>query len=134
MLDTNLVAQAKRLASLYEEVSRAAFPYKEVRKLLRKAGTKSDRLIPDLDLYFSTLAGYCSWGRRLLIWDDKKVQEAKVYVERGFYDRHPEYRSLRSFINESELNHQLEAYEEMRRDLLSLLISLQHYRRDNGQT
>lgn len=130
--DTNLIAQAERLASLYQEISRSAFPYYEVRKLLRKAGTSCDELIPDLDLYFSTLAGYCSWGRRLLMWDDEKVQEAKAFVTQGFFDRYPEYGWLEPFIRQSDLIKQLGTYEEMRKGLFTLLISLEHYREAPG--
>jgi hypothetical protein len=129
MLDTNLVAQAERLATLYKRSSESAFPYEKVRNLLQKAGVSSTSLIPDLDLYFSTLAGYCSWGKRLLTWDDEKVKKAKAYTTQGFFERHPEYSSLLPLIEKSDLYHELEIYEEMRTALLALLISLEPFRR-----
>jgi hypothetical protein len=129
MLDTNLIVQAERLASLYKTNSESAFPYEKIRKLLQKAGISSGNLVPDLDLYFSTLAGYCSWGKRLLSWDDEKVATAKAYAIQGFFERHPEYGSLLPFIYQSDLNQELDIYEEMRTALLALLISLQHSRR-----
>jgi len=88
----------------------------------------------DLDLYFSTLAGYCSWGKRLLTWDDEKVREAKAYATQGFFEKHPEYRSLLPFIDQSDLNQELGIYEEMRTALFALVISLAHSRRACGGT
>ena len=125
----NLITQAERLASLYKKSSESAFPYQKVRRLLQEAGISSHSLVPDLDLYFSTLAGYCSWGKRLLTWDDEKVEKAKAYATVGFFDRHPEYNSLVPFIDQSDLHKELDIYEEMRTVLLALLILLQHSRR-----
>ena len=85
--------------------------------------------MPDLDLYFSTLAGYCSWGKRLLTWDDETVKTAKAYAAQGFFERHPEYGSLLPFIDQSGLNQELDIHEEMRTALLALLISLEHSRK-----
>ena len=129
MLDTNLIAQTERLTSIYREIARSSFPYDEVRKLLREHGTSSDELIPDLDLYFSTLAGYCSWGKRLLMWDDEKVQEARAYVALGFFDRHPEYEWLGPLIRRSNLIKQLGTYDELRKGLFTLLVALEQYRK-----
>lgn len=134
MLESNLIAQAEQLASLYKKSSESAFPYQKVRQVLQKAGISYGRLVPDLDLYFSTLAGYCSWGKRLLTWDDEKVKTAKAYAAQGFFDRHPEYGSLIPFIDLSDLNHELDTYEEMRTALLALLISLQHSRKISDRT
>ena len=129
MLDSNLITQAERLASLYKKSSESAFPYQKVREVFQKAGISSGSLVPDLDLHFSTLAGYCSWGNRLLTWDDEKVKTAKAYVVKGFFERHPEYDPLLPFIAQSDLHQELELYEEMRTALLALLISLQHARK-----
>ena len=129
MLDSNLITQAEWLASLYKKSSESAFPYQKVRELLQKAGISSSNLVPDLDLYFSTLAGYCSWGKRLLTWDDETVKTAKAYATQGFFERHPEYGSLLPFIDQSDLNQELNIHEEMRTALLALLISLEHSRR-----
>jgi hypothetical protein len=129
MLDSNLITQAERLASLYKKSSESAFPYQKVREVLQKAGTSSGSLVPDLDLHFSTLAGYCSWGKRLLTWDDDKVKTATGFAAQGFFERHPEYSSLLPFIDQSDLNQELEIYEEMRTALLALLVSLQQARK-----
>lgn len=46
---------------------RGPFPYRDCRMLLE--GTSGyEELIPDLDSYFSRLAGYASSGPRLLQW------------------------------------------------------------------
>lgn len=125
MNDTKLMTQVARLITLYQESSRTPFPYAGIRKIVQKAEGAYDTLIPDLDLYFSTIAGYCSWGQGVLSWDDRKVEEAKRYASQSFFDRHREYKSLLPLITEADLIHQLEIYEKMRVTLLELMSSLQ---------
>lgn len=115
---------AERLAALYRQRDQGPFPYEDIRKLVQKAGTHHEGLIPDLDLYFSTIVGYCSWGKRILNWDADKRHRALTYAKRGFFERHPEYKSLLPLIRESNLSKQLDDTEEMRTALLQLLISL----------
>lgn len=122
--NSELSSEAERLGTLYQQNCRGPFPYGDIRRVRQKAGASYDGLIPDLDLYFSTIAGYCSWGKRILGWDTEKRHEALTYASRGFFDRHPEYKSLLPFIKEeSELNKQLDNIEQMRTALVRLLTS-----------
>lgn len=129
MWDNDLITQAERLSSLYREHSRTPFPYDSIRELVQQAGTSYNTLTPDLDLYFSTIAGYCSWGKGLLRWDDAKVEQAKAYASLGFFDRHQNYKPLVPLMRESDLTKELDIYERMRTTLLVLLTQLQKQRR-----
>ncbi len=128
MLEVDLIKQASAIKTLYDEACQTPFPYQGIRRLLKEAGAKYDGLIPDLDLHFSTIAGYCSWGKRLLNWDTEKVGEAMASLERGFFDKHPEYKPLESMITQQELVTKLSIYETMRVELLHLLKRLQEGR------
>ena len=119
-----LAAEAEHLRARYQQSCQGPFPYEAVRTAVRKAGTSYDGLIPSLDLYFSTIVGYCSWGKQMLNWDSEKRKAAFTYASRSFFDRHPEYESLRPFIGDSDLSTRLENIEEMRITLLHVLASL----------
>lgn len=72
---------------------RGPFPYRDCRMLLE--GTSGyEELIPDLDSYFSELAGYASSGPRLLQWRTDKVNQVRGELTQTFYDRFPKYRPL----------------------------------------
>ena len=115
---------AERLGVLYHQSFQGRFPYEDLRRLVRKAGTNCAGLGADLDLYFSTIVGYCSWGKQILNWGFEKQQEALRYVSHSFVDRHPEYKSVLSLIEESELSKQLDNIEQMRITLWHLLTLL----------
>ena len=126
----DLASEAEHLRARYQHNCRGPFPYEDVRIAVKKAGTSYDGLIPSLDLYFATIAGYCSWGKRMLNWDSEKRKAAIAYASRSFFDRHPEYRSLRQFIVQSDLSNRLRNIEEMRSTLLHVLSSLEGGRPD----
>lgn len=125
MKNSDLISTAEQLTALYKQSAQGRFPYDDIRNLFRKAGTSYEGLVPDLDLYFSSIAGYCSWGKRILNWDTERRQKALTYASRSFFDRHPEYKSLMPFIEQSELSKQLDNIEEMRTTLLRVLTSLE---------
>lgn len=113
---------------LEEELSKP-FPYDDCRRVLAKAGELADGeiadgLIPDLDLYFSDIAGYCSYGKRLLSLPQNELTAARATLETSFFEQHPEYRVLASWINETEtpvLFADLNRHEEVRVRLLELI-------------
>lgn len=125
MQEPELIIQASALKTLYEEACRIPFPYDGIRELLQEAGGGYTGFIPDLNLYFATIAGYCSWGNRLLKWDDEKVYRTSAALKRGFFDKHPEYKRLESMITQQDIVAKLRAYEEIRRELLHLLERIQ---------
>ena len=123
-VNRQLLLHAERLTALYQQSFQGRFPYEDLRKLVRKAGTNFAGLGADLDLYFSTIVGYCSWGKQILNWSHEKRQEALRYVSCSFVDRHPEYKSVLSLIEESKLSKQLDNIEEMRTTLWHVLTLL----------
>jgi len=115
------------LTQLYEE-THAPFPYSGCRKLLSEAGQHGEDLISDLDMYFSELAGYCSWGERILKWPREKIRHVCLRASRTFFEKHPQYEHLSPWINETnspDLHSRLILYERMRNKLLELLSLLQ---------
>lgn len=107
------------------------FPYEGIRKLLQGGRGNYEGFIPDLSLYFSTVAGYCSWGKRILRWEATKIDEAKAALEKQFFDRHPEYKPLEKMIGEhgnADLLAKFSLHEKMRIELLRLLEDLQRLR------
>jgi hypothetical protein len=102
MNESDLEKTAAELKALYEEDCRTPFPYEGSRKLLQAEGGNYESFIPDLSLYFSTVAGYCSWGKRILRWEPAKINEAKVDLEKQFFDKHPAYKPLERKSNRGQ--------------------------------
>jgi hypothetical protein len=67
------------------------FPYDGCREMKNFDATTYAALIPDLDRYLSEIAGYRSWGKRLMTWPDEKIDEVERRIRQSFTDRHPEY-------------------------------------------
>jgi hypothetical protein len=114
MID-NLLAQLEALG----ESEMRPFPY-EACRAVQRADARYATLIPDLDSYFSELAGYRSWGRRILSWPEEKVQDVRRRLEMSFGERFPAYRDLQRSAG-SELLKALETAERTRAVLLALL-------------
>ncbi len=115
------------LLPLYEEACRLPFPYEGSRKLLQQSDGQYKGLVPSLDTYFSDIAGYCSWGERILKWQREKAEEAKEKLQSSFFEKYPEYKPLESMITESntfDLFTSLALYEKMRTKLLRVLSHL----------
>ena len=131
MNESDLETKATELKALYEEDSGRPFPYEGSRKLLQAGGGNYESFIPDLSLHFSTVAGYCSWGKRILRWEAAKIDEVKEGLEKQFFDRYPEYKPLEMMIAEQD-NADLLAkfclHEKMRIELQGLLENLQRLR------
>lgn len=104
------------------------FPYEDCRSLQRE-DPRYAALIPDLDSYFSELAGYRSWGRRILAWPESKVEDVRRRLEMPFGERFAAYRDLQASSAEvSELRKALETAERTRTLLLALLDQVQSER------
>lgn len=97
----NLEESAAKLQRIFKEDLSKPFPYEDCRKVFVEAGARDEGFIPDLDLYWSELAGYCSWGKRILDWPEEKLLEVKQSLEKSFLDRHPQHQKIVSLITES---------------------------------
>ena len=132
MNESNLERVATELNALYEEGCRTPFPYEGSRNLLQQAGPGNyDGFIPDLSLYFSTVAGYCSWGKRILGWEPTKIAKAKADLEKQFFDTYSQYKPLEMMMaqqDNADLLTKFTLHEKMRIQLLALLDDLQKLR------
>ena len=126
--EESLKELARKLGDLLKKDMGNAFPYSDCRKASGLAGIRPGDLIPDLDLYFSELAGYCSWDGRILKWLPEKIATVKVRLSKTFFERYPQYRALQSVISEAEtpdLMRDLALHEEMRNTLTTVLENLE---------
>lgn len=112
------------LQSLYKADLLYPFPSDDCQKLLAENGVEFEALIPSLDIYFSDVAGLCSWGKRSFKWTDEFISEFKPTLQKSFFQRFPLFAPLESSINESNtpklFNHLL-IYDLMRLTLLDIL-------------
>lgn len=121
------------LQSLYKTDLLNPFPYDDCRKLLADNAFGFEDLIPCLDLYFSDLAGYCSWGNRSLFWTHEKIEEIRHQLQNSFFRQFPKFNSLKLQINEEntpKLYSQLLIHELMRLTLLDILSELKVSQKD----
>jgi hypothetical protein len=128
-MDNMKESLVRDLNPLYEK-SRHPFAYADCRKLLHQGATY-EGLAADLDLYLKDIAGYCTWGRRLLKWSKPEIEKALATLSRSFFEKNPEYKPLESQITEEntpDLYADLVLHEKMRQTLLSLFSLL---RREN---
>jgi hypothetical protein len=111
------------ITQLYS-TDKGPFPYADCRKIFAQFGEPARDLIPDLALYFATLAGYCSRGYRIGKMSSTEIAKARSSASRSFFALHPEYEVLSVFITNFETPYLLERlnlYEKMRTILLMIL-------------
>jgi hypothetical protein len=102
---------------------RHPFPYADCRKMQVLADDQAADLIPDHDAYFADLAGYCSRGSRIARMSPEEFLKMKRASEKSFFEKHPEYQAIKSFISKSgtpDLFRDLELTEKMRAALLEI--------------
>jgi hypothetical protein len=119
----------RELAAL-DTADRGAFPYADCRKL--QAGSERYRsIVPDLDAYLSKLAGYRSWGKRILTWADEKIGDVQSRLGSSFFERCPAYAERSAELTSADvpdLRHALDVAERTRLILLDLLTELKESR------
>ena len=112
------------LQSLYKTDLLNPFPYDDCRKLLEENSDEFEDLISCLDSYFSDIAGFCSWGKRVLFWTSENIEETKFQLQNSFFRQFPKFNLLKSSINEEntpKLFSQLLIHDLMRLTLLDIL-------------
>ncbi len=118
----------KILRELYKTDFLQPFPIDDCRNILSENGEKFADLVPCLDIYFSDVAGYCSWGKRITTWSDDKLKEAKNSLRKNFFQRFSKFTALASKISEVKtpnLHSQLLIIELMRLTLLDVLSEIE---------
>lgn len=118
---------------LFEELAslaaseRRPFPYEACRRA--QAGNEQyASLIPDLDAYSSAIAGYRSWGRRILSWSDDRIAALRRDLTPSFIDRYPVYAQLLTESVGAELVVAMQPIERTRVVLLEIIGELQRER------
>lgn len=108
------------------------FPYVDIWHIYKTVTSRKIRtrraidkgFIPDLDYYWSSIAGCSSWGKKALKWDFEKRQDFARLLNENFFDRHPEYQLVRHWITEVNTPHlyrRFVLHEEMRVNVLALI-------------
>ena len=100
------------------------FPYKDCRKLQRQDASRYEGFVADLDLYLKDIAGYCTWGERILEWSKPEIEKASRILSRSFFEKNPDYTAMESLItkeNTPNLYEMLNSHEAMRATLFRLL-------------
>ena len=113
-----------KIETLYLSSFRGPFPYDDCRWLAERVHVKESVLIPDLDWFFGTVAGYASSASRLTHRTPKDLRDAKQLMSKGFYDYFPKYAEYRDLIcteNTPALYDRMRIAEELRVQLLQLL-------------
>lgn len=119
MKDFELEEKLKILGKLYKSEFLHPFPHQDCRKI-----SSDENFVPSLDLYFSDIAGYCSWGIRIKKWDGEKIEIAKKQLQNSFFQRFVGFSELKLKINEKQtpqLFNQMLIYDLMRLTLLDIL-------------
>ena len=78
------------------------FPYEGCRWLQGVLGERGHDLVPDLDEYLSEVAGYRSWGKKILKWSDEKITAIQARLTQSFFDRFPRYADLKPTLVSSQ--------------------------------
>ncbi len=115
---------AAEVSELFTKGMVGPFPYSDCRRLLREDPDKYEYLIPTLDLFFSTVAGYASWGLKSLQWGSEQIDKATKDLKASFFEQYPLYEPLLplvTFSNTPHLYSDLRAHEGVRQKLLELL-------------
>ena len=102
MKKTEIEEKLKILQELYKTDFLRPFPIKDCRTLISENDENLSDFIPGLDVYFSDVAGYCSWGKRIETWSFEKVIETKEILRKGFFKRFPQFSKLESKITENK--------------------------------
>jgi len=123
-----------RLSAL-EAADTGPFPYDGCRRLRPDRSPETHGLEPDLDVYLGDLAGYRSWGKRILKWPDAKIKSVEEQLSRSFFDCFPQYRVLTERLAAGvapDVSQALANADETREVLLQLLSAIRRIRNADG--
>ena len=99
------------------------FPYEDCH-WLRNNTAAGEELIPDLDIYFSDIAGFSSSASRLA---ERHIEQLEAYwpsMQLNFFEKFPQHKPLQEKINETDtptLARELRSAEIVRLELLPLI-------------
>lgn len=123
----NMSELPERLEEHYKTELLGKFPLDDCRKLQIKEPVLKRELIPDLDSYFSFIAGYCSSATRLSRRPIGELRQAIPRLKRSFFDTYPQYAQVADSISAAEtpaLFELMRASDSARRDLIRIMETL----------
>lgn len=98
------------------------FPYKDCYAIQKMYPKQAASLIPDLDEYFSFIAGYSSSASRLSARSGEELRNAIPKLKRSFFEKHPEYRPLEGAIAQTTmLSRKMKVADEVREKLITIM-------------
>jgi hypothetical protein len=104
------------------------FPYADCRRILADVNDpRCAMLIPDLDLYFSTVVSRAQTARKIVGWPPEKRLSVQRELDASFFEKHPAYGPLQERISSTAtpaLHDRLRLCDRLRRELLELLAEL----------
>jgi hypothetical protein len=118
---------AIELEELYKSRLRGRFPYDDCFWLAKQAAIKSADLIPELDVYFADIAGFCSSASRLDKRPTEQLKWGKKALKLNFFESHSDLAHIQVFITPDQtpkLYEEMKYTEQARLELLSLLDTL----------
>jgi hypothetical protein len=119
-----MMSAAEQIEQLYAASFAVPFPYNDCLQLLKERSAPAGTLIPELDWYFGTVAGYSHSASRLKASSVAELQAAEKVLSKGFFDHFPQLESYRELIDEErtpELHRNLDVAERLRSGLLTLV-------------
>lgn len=118
----DLKSLAAEVQKRYENDFVGKFPYKDCYALQKAYPQQTASLIPDLDEYFSFIAGYGSSATRLSARPVDELRNAVSKLNRSFFDKHPAYGPLEGAIAQTAtLSRRMRVADELRRDLIRII-------------
>lgn len=119
---------AQEIEVLYRTELCKPFPYEDCRRVKSAARIKAENdltgLVPDLDHYFSFVAGFASSASGLRNRSREQLVKAIPWLEKGFFDWFPNYRPLESLINVEQtpwLFRELDITDSIRIELATII-------------
>jgi len=119
--------KSSRVESLFKTEFIGKFPYDDCYKLQKQNPFLTKSLIPDLDIYFSFIAGFSSSATRLTKRSLDELQKAIPRLKMSFFDMYPSYVALRELINPTntkKLYRDLHIADALRSSLIELIESV----------
>ena len=116
------------LEELYRSRLLGRFPYDDCFWVAEQGAIKSKDLIPELDLCFGDIAGYCGSASQLGKRPKEELQKAKRSLAQNFFEVFPRLAHLERHITPDQtpnLYEEMKYTEEARLALLKLLESLE---------
>lgn len=117
----------KQIEDLYNSQFLGPFPYEDCKRLAAAAKTPTGDLIPELDMYFSNIAGYSSSASRLMTRPESDLKRAKNSLASDLFETYPPLEHCRGFITSERtpgLYQKMQVAEELRLALMKLLATI----------